>query len=184
MKKLSLLFAFVVLVAGGITVNAQASSPLILTGKWAGPAFANPALDIDGDGVPGRFVVAPVYNQVRFTQIEGAVDSHLVAFPGQPGNTCPNPAAEFEIEPLGNLLFRGLQDGALYATIDNTHHLCFNPAAPNEVLYFNITGGTGIYAGRTGTGSATLNDRTLLGAGPLNVPLFVDTRGTFTLTLN
>lgn len=157
---------------------------LTVTGKWAGPAFANSALDLNGDGIPGRSFQVNAYDQVLFPTMEGAVDSGIVALPGQPGNTCPNPAAEIEIEPLGKFVFRGYRDGALYADIDSSHHLCFNPASPNEVVYFTITGGTGIYAGRTGTGSATLNDRTLIGAGPLSIPLFVDTRGSFQFTLN
>lgn len=175
--------AAVVLILALVSSTAFALS-LHVTGKWAGAAFANSSLDLNGDGIPGRQFQVNAYDQALFPQMEGAVDSTLVAAPGQAGNACPNPASEFEIEPLGKFVFRGYRDGALYADIDSSHHLCFNPAAPNEVLFFTITGGTGIYTGRTGAGTATLNDRTLIGAGPFNIPLFVDTRGVFQFTLN
>jgi hypothetical protein len=166
-----------------IAVSTAYAASLTITGKWAGPAFANTALDLNNDGVPGRQFQVNAYDQIAFTAIEGAVDSTLVAFPGQPGNTCPNPAVEFEIEPLGKLIFRGHRDGAVFVDVNSTPHLCFNPAAPAEVLQFTVSGGTGIYAGRTGTGSAVLNDTVLISAGGV-VPLLTNTRGSFTLTLN
>lgn len=180
------LISLIALVSVSLMSITAMAAPLTISGKWAGPAFANPAFDLDADGNPARQFQVNAYDvtQFRFVQLEGVVDTHLVALAGQPGNTCPNPAVEFELEPLGRIVFRGHQDGALYGTVDSSHHLCFNPAAPAETLYFNITGGTGIYAGRTGAGTANLNDTTLIGAGPLNFPLFIDSRGSFTLTLN
>jgi hypothetical protein len=182
--KQKLLLASVLMLA--VCGTAMALSPLVITGKWAGPAFANPAFDLDADGNPARTFQVNTYDvtQLRFVALEGVVDTSLIALPGGAGNTCANPSLEFELMPIGNLIFRGHQDGALYATVDSSHHLCFNPTAPNETLYFNVTRGTGIYTGRTGTGTASLNDTPLIVAPGVGFPLFIDSRGSFAMTLN
>lgn len=180
------LISLIALVSISLMSITAMASPLVINGKWAGPAFANPAFDLDSDGNPARMFTVPAYDvtQSRFVQLEGVFDTHLVALAGQPGNTCPNPSVEFELEPIGTAILRGHQAGAVYLEADSSQHLCFNPAAPNEVLHMNVIGGTGIYAGRTGNLVATLNDTVLISVPPLGFPLFIDSRGSFTLTLN
>jgi hypothetical protein len=165
------------LAAAIATATAHAAGPVTVKGKWAGVAFAS-VIDLDHDGNAARTFDVPAYDQLVFTAVQGIVDASLVALPGQ--GSCADPAA-FELLPVGSLIFRGRGANALYATVDSSRHLCFNPANPNEELYFKISGGRGSFAGKSGTGTARLHDVTIE-ANASGFSLVVDTVGDFTLT--
>lgn len=156
---------------------AQAGGYLTLSGKWAGPAFAS-VIDMNGDGIGARTFDLRVQSQPLLSALQGVVDSGLVALPGQ--GSCADPGA-LELIPYGKLTFRGPL-GAIYADVNPTPHLCFNPANPSETLYFTITGGVGAYAGQSGSGSATIRDVSRLQAAS-GAPLYVDSMGEFSLTV-
>jgi hypothetical protein len=172
----------VLLVAGASPVAA--SGGITVSGRWSGIAFANPEFDLDGDGVSGRQFDVRAFDQLPFASIAGAVDSMLIGF------GCAGPGS-LELKSLGQIVFRGRLGESLYVSPDpNAPNLCFDPANPNEVLQVVITGGTGPFAGATGTGTLTLHDTVLLtrivtlpGVGPIPAPTLVDTRGEFTLHL-
>ncbi|HKX13011.1 MAG TPA: hypothetical protein VJP40_07655, partial [bacterium] len=88
-----------------------------------------------------------------------------------------------ELEPYGTFVIRGRRDNVIYAVIDSSHHLCYNPFDPNELLYFNIIGGRGNYEGASGSGTAQLFD-TVLMSTPEGAPLLVDSQGIITVTLS
>lgn len=166
-------------VLGPSLAEASGSGTSVI-GKWAGTGFASGAIDLNGDGFGARTFDARAYDQFTFSALQGAVDTGIVAVPGQLGNTCPNPAAEFELEPYGTVTLRGWRDSAVFTRVDSSVHLCFNPAAPDETLVANIIGGTGAYAGSSGTVTFRLFD-TVLEATPEGFPLVVDTQGEFTV---
>lgn len=169
-------------VVGAAPVSAGRG--LVVSGRWAGIAFANPEFDLDGDGVSGRQFDVRAYDQVPFSGIEGALDSALVGFGcGGPGSV--------ELKPDGKILFRSRLGDSLYADIDpNGPNLCFDPASPSEVLQVLLVGGTGPFENASGTGTLTIRDTVLMtrivtipGVGPVPAPTLVDTRGEFTLRL-
>ena len=153
---------------GSITVN----------GKWAGTAFAS-AIDLNADGIAARTFDVRAYDQFPFIALQGVADTGLVALPGQ--GSCSDPNA-LELEPYGKVTFRGYRGDAIFTTVDSSVHLCYNPANPDELMHLTITGGTGIYAGRTGSGTVRLHD-IVLEATPEGFPLVVDTQGEFSLTI-
>ena len=153
-----------------------------IAGRWAGHAIPNAIVDLNDDGIPGRSFTVNIYQNVLFRSGEGVLDVALVAPPG--GSTfCTDPAA-FELEAFGTIIWRGWGDNALYAVIDNSVHLCFNPATPEEHLVFNIVGGHGVFAGKTGSGSAVLNDVVLSTSSDGATLYLVDTHGDFEINLN
>lgn len=160
-----------------VTSSVLASSPITVNGKFAGVAFAT-SFDLDADGNNARTFDVPAYDQIVFTALQGAFDATLVALPGL--GTCSDPAA-FELKPVGNIILRSHGANALYAVVDSSHHLCFNPANPNEVAYVTISGGRGIFAGKTGTGTFHLHDTQIIGNSS-GFPLVVDTVGEFSVT--
>lgn len=169
-----------VLVVGAAPVAA--GNGLVINGRWAGAAFANPEFDLNGDGVSGRQFDVRAFDQLPFSGIEGALDSSLVGFGcGGPGSV--------ELETDGKIIFRGRFGDSLYVDIDPAGpNLCFDPAAPSEVLHVLLAGGTGVFQNATGTGRLTIRDTVLMtrvvtipGVGPVPAPTLVDTRGEFTL---
>ncbi len=186
MKKYIGLLALVVAVAVAFVLapKAHASGPITVNGGWGGTAFATAPIDMNNDGVYARTFKVTANGQIRFLTIEGAVDTGLLGF----GCSGPN---SLLLEPFGVLTFRGLNpNDAVFVNIDSTHSICFDPAAPNEVVTLIVNGGTGIYAGSTGSGSMTLYDivRYDQPAGPnfppgVRAPIVTDTRGTFSLTI-
>lgn len=179
-KLLQLIALFVFALA--LQPTAQADGSTVIEGKWAGTAFASGAIDLDGDGNGARIFDVRAYGHLAFIALQGTVDTSIVALPGGAGNACPNPAVEFELEPQGKITMRGWSDNALFTAVDSNVHLCFNPAAPDETLVANVIGGTGAFAGKTGTVVFRLFD-TVLEATPEGFPLMVDTQGEYTVTI-
>ena len=169
-----------------LPVSAHAVEPAVVNGRWAGVAFANSAIDFNGDGIAARTFDVKTFDQIPFGGLEGATDSALVSI-----GTCAGPGS-LELKAFGKFTFRGRLGDGLYAEVDpNAPNLCFDPANPNESATIRIVGGTGIYANATGTGTLTLHDVVRLdtlvsipGVGPIPVPLMIDTRGEFTLRIN
>jgi len=167
-----------------ISHRANASGPISVNGGWGGTAFATAPIDMNGDGVFARTFKLTANGQLRFATLEGAFDTGLIGF----GCAGPN---SLLLQPFGVLTFRSLNSNdAVYANVDSTQSICFDPAAPNETVILNVTGGTGIYAGATGSGSMTINDfvRYDQPAGPnfppgVRAPIIIDTRGNFSLTI-
>lgn len=174
--KNAILMILATLVLVSTSESAGAGGSLTLEGRWAGLAAAAP-FDLDGDGIDARTFDMKTYGSIAFAALQGAVDASFVDAPG----ACADPAA-IELRSVGTFLFRGHLGDALYAEVDSNHHLCFNPANPNEVLKFRITGGTGIYSGRTGNGTAVIRDTVLI-TGANGAPLVIDSRGEFSVTL-
>jgi hypothetical protein len=160
-----------------VIATAQAAGPITVKGKWSGVAFAS-VIDLDHDGNPARTFDIPVYDQLVFSALQGVVDASLLAPPGQ--GSCSDPGA-FELVPMGTIILRGWGANAMYATVDSSQHLCFNPATPDETLTFIVTGGRGIFAGKTGQGVAHLHDVTVT-ASATGFPLVVDSVGEFSVT--
>jgi len=185
MTKLKVLALLVVLVLGvGLVGAARADAlvPPLVNGSWAGTAYANPAFDLNNDGVAARMFTLPTYGQGEFVTLEGVLDTQLIAL------GCSGPAS-IELRALGQVTFRSRGDDALFAEPDPTApNLCFDLTNPNEVLVMRLIGGTGRYANATGTGTLTIHDIarlsrvvTLPGFPPLPAPLMVDSRGEFSL---
>jgi hypothetical protein len=167
--------------------SVQASGPITINGRWAGTAFANAAIDFNGDGVAARSFDLKTYDEIPFSAMEGIVDTALVSI-----GTCAGPAS-LELKPFGKFTFRGRLGDGLYAEVDPAApNLCFDPANPNEILTIRFVGGTGIYQNATGTGTLTLHDfvrhdTPVMIPGvpfPVPAPLMIDTRGEFTLHVN
>lgn len=164
---------------------ARANGSLTVTGRWAGVAFANSQFDLDGDGVPGRQFDFRAFDELPFSGIEGVLDSTLVGF------GCGGPGS-IELKPLGTIIVRGRLGEALYAAPDPAGpNLCFDPANPSETLQVVIQGGTGPYAGSTGTGTFVIHDTVRLtrpvnvpGVGVVPAPTVIDSRGDFTLSIH
>lgn len=179
-----LVLSIVVAVTLAISHKASASGPITVNGGWGGTAFATAPIDMNGDGVFARTFKVTANGQLRFATLEGAFDSGLLGF------GCAGPGSLL-LQPFGVLTFRSLNSNdAVYVNVDSTQSICFDPAAPNETVVVHVTGGTGIYAGATGAGSMTLNDvvRYDQPAGPnfppgVRAPIVVDTRGTFSLSI-
>lgn len=178
-------FLIAALIIGAIATTARASGTLNVHGRWSGAAFANPEFDIDGDGVSGRQFDLKAFDQVPFSGIEGALDSTLVGF------GCAGPGS-LELKPLGQIIFRARLGETLYAAPDPAGpNLCFDPANPSEVLHVVIAGGTGSFAGATGTGTLTIHDTvrltrnvTVPGVGVVPAPTLIDSRGEFDLAIH
>ncbi len=186
MKKIAMLLAAIVAVlAAGSLEPAKASGSLVIAGRWAGVAFANQELDLNGDGVAGRQLDLKAFDQLPFSSIEGALDTTLVSV-----GTCAGPGS-LELRPLGRITFRGRLGDSLYADIDPAApNLCFNPASPSETLGVVLAGGTGPFASTTGTGTLIIRDIvrltrsvTLPGIGTVQAPTMIDSHGEFTLRL-
>lgn len=162
----------------------KASGPITVTGRWAGTAFANPAFDLNSDGVSARTFDVKAFDQLPFGGIEGISDTALVGV-----GTCAGPGS-LELKLLGKFTFRGRLGDGLYAEVDPAApNLCFDPAHPNETVAVRFVGGTGIYQSATGTGTLVLHDFVRLDTlvtipgvpFPIPAPLMIDTRGEFTL---
>jgi hypothetical protein len=167
-----------------ITSTALASGGgTVYTGKWAGSAFESP-VDLNGDGIGGRQFDVDVYHSWKFQAISGLFDTAIVALPGTPENACPNPSSEIELEPSGTAVFKSFQEDAIFAEVDSSVHLCFNPSDPEETAIFQITGGFGSYEGATGTVVTILRDVVLRRDPVTNFPQLVYTTGDFTITLD
>lgn len=189
MKKLkyAALVLVATLIALAVPTQVQASGPITITGRWAGSAFANAAIDFNGDGVAARSFDVRTYDEIPFSGLEGIADTALVSI-----GTCAGPAS-LELKPFGKFTFRGRLGDGLYAEVDPAApNLCFDPAAPNESLAIHFIGGTGIYQNATGTGTLVLHDfvrhdTPVMIPGvpfPVPAPLMIDTRGEFTLQVN
>ncbi len=178
------LVLLVVLLVAALTIGtlrvARASSAL--SGRWAGTAFADPAFDLNSDGVAARIFNMTTYGQ--FATMEGVIDSALLSI----GSCAPG---ALELQAFGSVTFRDRTGDSLFTEVPaNAPHLCFDPANPAEVISVNITGGTGAYANATGTGSLNVHDIVRL-VVPANLPPFgvvpaptlVDSHGEFTLNL-
>ncbi len=180
-QKLKLLILLLAAVFFAFPEPAQAVGSLTVNGRWAGTAFANPAFDLSGDGLPARTFDLKVFETLLFGGIEGVVDVALVGV-----NQCA-PGA-FELKPFGKFTFRGRLGDGLFAEVDPAApNLCFDPAHPNEVLAIRFTGGTGAYEHATGTGTLTLHDHSRFpdpAVDPAAYPLMVDTLGEFVLHIN
>lgn len=181
LTKLSLICFAAILIAGPGVAQAGKSR---VEGKWAGTAFANGAIDLNGDGVFARTFVLNAFDQGQFTSVEGVVDTELVRL------GCSGPAS-IELQPLGKVSFRGRGDDVLFTEVDPAApNLCFDATNPNEVLIIRITGGRGRYVGASGTGTLTIHDVdvlsrpvTLPGFPTLPAPLVVDSQGEFSLLI-
>lgn len=178
-----LLMMVAALFAGFIpsAVKADAGS-FTVNGRWAGTAFANPAFDLNGDGILARTFDLHTYDQLPFSGMEGIVDAGLVSV----GVCAPG---ALELKPLGKITFRGRLGDGLYAEVDPAApNLCFDPAHPSEVLVIRFVGGTGIYQHATGTGSLTIHDTVRFPDSPPGAPpappLMIDSRGEFSLHVN
>lgn len=183
-------FAKYLLALAVIAIGLNSAEPVrangftTVSGRWAGTAFANAAFDLSGDHIPGTTFVLNAYND-PFSSLEGTTDSNLISI-GQcaPGNA-------LELQPFGTLTFRDHQGNSLYAEVPaNAPHLCFDPTNPSEVLQITITGGTGPFAGKTGTGTLNIHDTVRLVTffnlpkfGFVPAPTLVDSHGEFTLSL-
>jgi hypothetical protein len=184
MKKYIGIVVVALAVAFAFVRNANAGGPFTVNGGWGGTAFATAPIDMNGDGVFARSFKLTANGQLRFVTVEGAFDTGLVGF----GCGGPN---SLLLQPFGVLTFRALDsNNAVFVTVDSTQNICFDPAAPNETVALIVNGGTGIYAGVTGFGSATLNDvvRYDQPAGPnfppgVRAPIVIDTRATFSLSI-
>jgi hypothetical protein len=185
--KIKLLVLAALVLALVAPVPVQAVGPIVVSGRWAGTAFANAAIDFNGDGVAARSFDLKTYDEIPLSAMEGIVDTALVSI-----GTCAGPGS-LELQPFGKFTFRGRLGDGLYAEVDPAApNLCFDPANPNEVLTIRFVGGTGIYQSATGTGTLTLHDFvrhdtlvTIPGVPfPVPAPLMIDTRGEFTLHVN
>lgn len=187
LKKFALFATLLVLVAllGLVASDARAVGSLNVSGTWAGTAFANPELDIDGDGISGRQFDLHAYGQLSFSGIEGALDSHVT------GEGCAGPDS-YSLKPLGTLTLRGRLGDSLYANFDpSAPDICFDIAHPGpEVIRVVLAGGTGAYASATGTGTFVVHDVARLtrpvsvpGLGVVPAPTMIDTRGEFSLSI-
>lgn len=185
---MNLKIAILAVVALGLTgaEAVRANGTFNVNGKWAGTAFAS-VLDLNNDGVKARTFTLPAYGQLPFVSIEGVADTGLVALPGQ--GSCSNPNA-IELQAFGSFTFRGRNDDALFAEVSPTApHLCFDAANPDELLVVRLTGGTGRYAGATGSGSLRLHDivrvtaPVILQGIPLDAPVMIDSRGEFSVSI-
>jgi hypothetical protein len=184
MKLLALIALVLSLVSSS---SVQASGSFTVVGRWAGTAFANAAIDFNGDGVAARSFDVKTYDELPFSGIEGITDTALVSI-----GTCAGPAS-LELKPFGKFTFRGRLGDGLYAEVDPAApNLCFDPANPNESLSIRFVGGTGVYQNATGTGTLVLHDfvrhdTPVMIPGvpfPVPAPLMIDTRGEFTLQVN
>jgi hypothetical protein len=183
-KYIGILVLAFALVVAMLVRSAHASGPFTVNGGWGGTAFATAPIDMNSDGVFARTFKLTANGQLRFVTVEGAFDTGLVGF----GCAGPN---SLLLQPFGVLTFRALDsNNAVFVTVDSTQNICFDPVAPNETVALIVNGGTGIYAGVTGSGSATLNDvvRYDQPAGPnfppgVRAPIVIDTRATFSLTI-
>jgi hypothetical protein len=184
---IKVLLMFVAAVIAGTPGPVKAGGPptAIVNGRWAGSAFANPAFDLNADGVAARTFDVKTFDQVPFSGFEGVLDTELLAL------GCSGPASLL-LRPLGSMTFRGRLGDALFAEVDPAApDICFDFTNPNEVIQIILTGGTGIYQTATGNGSLTVHDVvrlsrpvTLPGFPPgLQAPTFIDTRGEFSLSI-
>lgn len=174
MKKLIMLCVL------GISLPAYAAT---YTGKWADTALEG-AFDLTGDGIHARGFRVDVYDSLKFQSISGGLDTTIIAFPGGPGNSCPNPAAELELEPTGIIVFKSWKLDAIFTEADSSQHLCFNPANPEETLHLNIVGGAGVWAGATGTAVAIIRDTVLAVDPATGFPQIVYSTGEFTIQVD
>jgi hypothetical protein len=130
-----------------LSATAQASECTI-TGTFFGMTVQN-GIDLDGDGSNGRsgYFVAT-----------GGTISHIwanVDTTYSPTQGCPT--GQVEIVPSGQAVFTTRYGHhAIFVEIDSSHHLC--AGGPPESIVLIITGGRGMYAGATGSGTATLPD--------------------------
>ncbi len=164
---------------------AEAHGNNSVDGSWAGTAFANASLDLNGDGIHARTFVLPAYGQGRFDSVEGVTDTELVSL-----GSCGGPGS-LELQPFGTFSFRGKGEDVLFVTVDPAApNLCFSAANPDEALSVVVIGGRGRYAGARGSGSLRVRDVVLVsrpvdlpGFPTLPAPLVVDSQGDFSLTL-
>lgn len=175
MKILAIAFLLVIVSIVIDTPPAGAGGPVSIDGRFFGPAFAS-AIDLNGDGFRARTFDFRALGSV-FTSVEGVADTSPI-FP--PSGACP--PATLELEPRGHVSFRAIGGDVLFATIDPTPHLCFDPANPDETLHFTVVGGRGVFQGRTGSGEARLQD-VVREQATSGEPLYIDGKGTFSLVL-
>jgi hypothetical protein len=129
-----------------LSATAQASECAI-TGTFFGMTTQN-GIDLDGDGSNGRsgYLVATG----TIAHVWANVDTTY-----SPTQGCP--VGQVEIVPSGQAVFATRYGhNAVFATIDSTQHVCVG--GPPEAITLIITGGRGMYAGATGSGSAVLPD--------------------------
>ncbi len=152
------------------------------SGSFSGKAVQT-TIDINGDTIMGRDFSLRVFQNMRFTQLSGVVDSGVVAWPGQ-STYCEDPAAT-ELIVYGTVIFETWDADAIFAEVDSSVPVCYVEGQP-EYIEIVITGGFGEYEGSSGTGTVVLNDRILMKVeeGPLTgFPLLVYSTGTFDLQL-
>jgi len=183
---IKILMVIAAALVAGMPSPVKASGPLLVSGRWAGTAFANPAFDFNGDGVAARTFDVKAFDQLPFGGFEGVTDTALVSV-----GTCAGPSS-LELKAYGKFTFRGRLGDGLYSEVDPAApNLCFDPANPNETVTIRIVGGTGVYQNASGTGTLVLHDVvrldklvTIPGVPfPIPAPLMIDTRGEFSLKI-
>jgi hypothetical protein len=140
-----------------------AASQCILSGTLSGGTVAI-AADFDGDGAFARAGTLTPRGSV-FSSVFVALDTLLIG-------PCPG---GFEIMPTGHAVFYAGRD-VLFTEIDPSHTIC---TGTTEVVHMDITGGRGVYAGATGSGTVTIpvGVDTVLSWSPLGAPEVVFTSG-------
>jgi hypothetical protein len=184
--KASMVLAIIGVLVLSLSGAVKASGTQTVNGRWAGTAFANPAFDLNGDGIAGRMFTLQTYAD-PFSTLEGVFDTGLV------GIGCNGVPGALDLKPFGTFTLRTKVGDSLFFEVDpNGPDLCFDPAHPSEVLTVRITGGNpgGPYEHATGSGTLTLHDIvrlttpvTLPGIGTVPAPTLIDTRGEFSLTI-
>jgi len=140
-----------------------AASQCILSGTLSGGTTAI-AADFDGDGNFARAGTLTPRGSV-FSSVFVALDTLVVGL-------CPG---GYEIMPTGHAVFYAGRD-VVFAEIDPAFTVC---TSGTEVVHLDITGGRGVYAGATGSGTVTIpvGVDTVLAVSPLGSPEVVFTSG-------
>jgi hypothetical protein len=140
-----------------------AASQCILSGTLSGGTAAFNA-DFDGDGIPARTGTLTPRGSV-FSSVFVALDTLLIG-------PCPG---GFEIMPTGHAVFYSGRD-VVFTEVDPSFTLCTGTV---ETVHLDITGGRGVYAGATGSGTVTIpvGVDTVLSWSPLGAPEAVFTNG-------
>lgn len=140
-----------------------AASQCILSGTLSGGTVAI-AADFDGDGAFARAGTLTPRGSV-FSSVFVALDTLYIG-------PCPNGV---EVMPTGHAVFYSGRD-VVFTEIDPSHTIC---TAGTEIVHLDITGGRGVYAGATGSGTVTIpvGVDTVLAVSAVGAPEVVFTYG-------